>query len=146
MVMPLIPTSGSPSWIWPLKSNTRSKKAAERALIGFETIVTPPSTLCVWRMQRPTSKPLEKGELVVLDHGAIIRGYCSDMTRTVFLGKAPRQVRTLYGAVLAAQEAAKRTIRPGVKAGDVDLAARDVLKEIEAWPAISRTAPDTAPG
>jgi Xaa-Pro aminopeptidase len=97
---------------------------------AFETIVAS-GPRSAWAHARPTPKALGKGELVVLDHGAIMRGYCSDMTRTVFLGKAPRRVRTLYGAVLAAQEAAKRAIRPGVKAGDVDLAARDVLKKLK---------------
>jgi Xaa-Pro aminopeptidase len=69
--------------------------------------------------------------LVVLDQGAIIRGYCSDMTRTVFVGKASSKVRSLYGAVLEAQEAAKRAIRPGVQASDVDRAARNVLKRLK---------------
>ena len=66
--------------------------------------------------------------MVVLDQGAILRGYCSDMTRTVFLGKASRKVRSLYTAVLEAQEAGKRAIRPGVTAGDVDRATRNTLK------------------
>ena len=49
------------------------------------------------------------------------------MTRTVFVGKAPRRVREWYGAVLAAQVAAIRALQPGVTAGDVDSAARRVL-------------------
>jgi Xaa-Pro aminopeptidase len=65
--------------------------------------------------------------LVVLDQGAILRGYCSDLTRTVFVGKAPKRVRDLYNAVLEAQQAAKAAIRPGVTCGDVDRAARSVL-------------------
>ncbi|MGA7853109.1 MAG: M24 family metallopeptidase, partial [Candidatus Acidiferrales bacterium] len=77
---------------------------------------------------QPTPKLLKKNELVVLDQGAILRGYCSDMTRTVFLGRAAGRVRGLYNAVLEAQQAAKAAIRPGVKAGDVDSAARKVLR------------------
>jgi Xaa-Pro aminopeptidase len=94
---------------------------------SFETIVAS-GPRSAWAHARPTAKRLGKSELVVLDQGAIIRGYCSDMTRTVFVGKAPSKVGSLYRAVLAAQEAAKSAIRPGVTAGDVDRAARDVLK------------------
>ena len=56
---------------------------------SFETIVAS-GARSAWAHARPTSKPLRKNELVVLDQGAILRGYCSDMTRTVFLGKASR--------------------------------------------------------
>jgi Xaa-Pro aminopeptidase len=94
---------------------------------SFETIVAS-GPRSAWAHARPTAKLLRKSELVVLDQGAILRGYCSDMTRTVFVGKASRSVRGLYAAVLEAQEAGKRAIRPGVTAGEVDRAARDVLK------------------
>ena len=94
---------------------------------SFETIVAfgPHSA---WAHARPSSNPLRKSQLVVLDQGAILHGYCSDMTRTVFLGRAPANVRRLYQAVLAAQEAAKAAIKPGVSGESVDAAARRVLK------------------
>jgi Xaa-Pro aminopeptidase len=94
---------------------------------SFETIVAS-GLRSAWPHARATSKLLSKNELVVLDQGAILRGYCSDMTRTVFLGRSPTKLRRLYGAVLEAQEAAKAAIRPGVAAGDVDAAARRVLQ------------------
>jgi Xaa-Pro aminopeptidase len=94
---------------------------------SFETIVAS-GARSAWAHARPTSKLLRKNELVVLDQGAILRSYCSDMTRTVYLGKASRKVRSLYTAVLEAQEAGKQAIRPGVTAGDVDKAARNTLK------------------
>jgi Xaa-Pro aminopeptidase len=94
---------------------------------SFETIVAS-GARSAWAHARPTSKQLRKNELVVLDHGAILRGYCSDLTRTVFLGRAPAKVRRLYKAVLEAQGAARQAIRPGVKAGEVDAAARGALK------------------
>jgi Xaa-Pro aminopeptidase len=94
---------------------------------SFETIVAS-GARSAWAHARPTSKPLRKNELVVLDQGAILRGYCSDMTRTVHLGKASRRVRSLYSAVLEAQAAGKQAIRPGVTAGDVDRATRGSLK------------------
>ncbi|MDE3169195.1 MAG: aminopeptidase P family protein [Acidobacteriota bacterium] len=94
---------------------------------SFETIVAS-GERTAWPHARPTRKPIAKNELVLLDHGAILRGYCSDMTRTVFVGKAPRKIRSLYRAVLEALEAGKAAARPGVKAQDVDAAARGVLR------------------
>ncbi|MGA8145266.1 MAG: Xaa-Pro peptidase family protein [Candidatus Acidiferrales bacterium] len=94
---------------------------------SFETIVAS-GPRSAWAHAQPSSNPLRKSELVVLDQGAILRGYCSDMTRTVFLGRAPARIRRLYRAVLAAQEAARAAIRPGVSGESVDAAARRVLK------------------
>lgn len=97
---------------------------------SFDTIVAS-GPRSAWPHARPTPKLLGKSEFVVLDHGAIIRGYCSDMTRTVFLGRATRKVREVYAAVLEAQAAAKNVLRPGVRAEDVDEAARNVLKRFK---------------
>ncbi|HEY4880201.1 MAG TPA: Xaa-Pro peptidase family protein [Candidatus Acidoferrales bacterium] len=95
---------------------------------SFETIVAsgPRSARA---HARATAKLLRKNELVVMDQGAILRGYCSDMTRTVFLGRPSHRVRRLYRAVLDAQQAAKAAIEPGVTAGEVDAAARQTLKQ-----------------
>jgi Xaa-Pro aminopeptidase len=76
---------------------------------------------------RPTAKRLRKNELVVLDLGVILGHYCSDITRTVFLGRASRRIRTWYQAVLEAQTAAIAAVRAGASCGDVDAAARQVL-------------------
>lgn len=95
---------------------------------SFETIVAS-GPRSAWAHARPTAKLLKKNELVVLDQGAILRHYCSDMTRTVFTGRAPSRVRHLYSAVLEAQAAAKAAIRPGVEAATVDRAARRALEK-----------------
>lgn len=76
---------------------------------------------------RPTDKRLRKYELVVLDLGVILAHYCSDITRTVFVGRAPKRIRTWYRAVLEAQAAAIGVVRSGVTCGAVDAAARQVL-------------------
>jgi Xaa-Pro aminopeptidase len=76
---------------------------------------------------RPTAKRLRKNELVVLDLGAILAHYCSDITRTVYVGRAPARVKEWYRAVLDAQTAAIAAVRAGVSCGDVDAAARQVL-------------------
>jgi Xaa-Pro aminopeptidase len=95
---------------------------------SFETIVAsgPRSAL---PHARPTEKRLQKNELVVLDLGAILRHYCSDLTRTVFLGRAPARIRRWYKAVEQAQEAAQDALRAGVTAGSVDRAARHLLNQ-----------------
>jgi Xaa-Pro aminopeptidase len=76
---------------------------------------------------RPTAKRLRKNELVVLDLGVILGHYCSDITRTVYLGRAPKRIRTWYQAVLEAQTAAIAAAKSGAVCGDVDRAARQVL-------------------
>jgi Xaa-Pro aminopeptidase len=76
---------------------------------------------------RPTGKRLRKNELVVLDLGVILAHYCSDITRTVYVGKAPASVRKWHNAVLEAQGAAIGATKAGASTGDVDAAARQVL-------------------
>jgi Xaa-Pro aminopeptidase len=76
---------------------------------------------------RPTAKQLRKNELVVLDLGAILGHYCSDITRTVYVGTAPKRVKEWYKAVLEAQSAAIAAVRSGVTTGEVDAAARSTL-------------------
>ncbi|HET7108771.1 MAG TPA: Xaa-Pro peptidase family protein [Candidatus Acidoferrum sp.] len=95
---------------------------------SFETIVAsgPRGAL---PHARPTAKKLRKNELVVLDLGVILGHYCSDMTRTVHVGRASRRVREWYRSVQEAQEAAVNAVQAGVTCGEVDAAARDVLKK-----------------
>jgi Xaa-Pro aminopeptidase len=77
---------------------------------------------------RPTARRIGKNELVVLDLGAILRRYCSDLTRTVHVGKASTRVRQWYQAVLEAQTAARGALKSGVTCGAIDAAARNVLQ------------------
>jgi Xaa-Pro aminopeptidase len=72
---------------------------------------------------------LPRRGFVTLDFGVILNGYCSDMTRTVHLGRPTAREREAYDAVLAAQENAVAAVAAGMKAGDVDEAARSVLRE-----------------
>jgi Xaa-Pro aminopeptidase len=69
-----------------------------------------------------------KNELVVFDLGAILRRYSSDLTRTVFVGRAPAEIRRWYNAVLEAQSAARGVLRAGISASQVDAAARKALQ------------------
>jgi len=95
---------------------------------SFETIVASGARGALPHA-RPTAKKLRKNELVVLDLGAILGHYCSDMTRTVYLGRASKRVRGWYRSVQTAQEVAVAAVRDGVTCGEVDAAAREVLKK-----------------
>jgi Xaa-Pro aminopeptidase len=77
---------------------------------------------------QPTAAKLERGQLVVVDMGALENGYCSDMTRMLFLGRPGPKVKQMYAAVLEAQLAAIDCVRAGVSTARVDRAARNVLK------------------
>lgn len=74
-----------------------------------------------------TDKVIEAGDFLTLDFGCKYRGYCSDMTRTVVLGKATDKQKEIYNTVLEAQKCALSTIRAGELAKAVDEAARGVI-------------------
>lgn len=76
-----------------------------------------------------SSARLPRNGFVTLDFGVILDGYCSDMTRTVHLGKASRQEQFAYEAVLEAQQTAVDAVRPGISCAEVDEAARGVLRK-----------------
>jgi len=99
------------------------RAGAER--MSFETIVAsgPNSAL---PHARPTRRKIRRG-FVVLDYGVILGGYCSDMTRTIWVGRASKRAARIYSAVLEAQLAGIDAARSGVEAQAVDQAARDVL-------------------
>jgi Xaa-Pro aminopeptidase len=76
----------------------------------------------------PTAKEIQFGDAVVLDFGGRVDGYCSDISRTVAIGRAPPEFPAVYEAVREAQEEAIRAVRPGVPAEEVDRAAREVIE------------------
>jgi Xaa-Pro aminopeptidase len=84
---------------------------------------------------RATRAKLPRRGFVTLDFGVVLDGYCSDMTRTVHLGGAGAGERDAYDAVLEAQETAVAAVRAGVTAGEVDEAARGVLRRagLDKW-------------
>jgi Xaa-Pro aminopeptidase len=94
---------------------------------SFDTIVAFGARTALPHAQ-PTSGALSLNQLLLVDMGASRDGYASDMTRVAFLGKPGTRVRQLYRAVLDAQLAAISAVRPGVRAEQVDGAARRVLR------------------
>lgn len=77
----------------------------------------------------PTNKPIENGDFVTMDFGAVFGGYCSDMTRTVAVGYADDTMCEVYETVLAAQNAAINTARANTSTSKVDIVARDVIEK-----------------
>lgn len=77
---------------------------------------------------RPGMKEIKKGDFVTLDMGAIYEGYCSDMTRTVVVGKATPKQKRIYQLVLNAQKAGVRFCKPGRKCADVDRRTRKIIE------------------
>jgi Xaa-Pro aminopeptidase len=78
---------------------------------------------------RATGQAITPGGFVVCDFGVILAGYCSDETRTVWVGAASKDARDAYEAVREAQKASIAAVRPGVSVGEVDAAARKVLRK-----------------
>ena len=78
---------------------------------------------------RAGERILARGDLVVLDFGGVLDGYCSDLTRTVSIGPPSQEAHRLYSAVYDAQQAAIAAVRPGVQTTAVDAAARQVLED-----------------
>ena len=74
----------------------------------------------------PRNVQLEKGFLT-MDYGAKIDGYCSDMTRTIVIGKADDEMKRLYNTVLEAQLAALAAAKPGALCREMDKIARDII-------------------
>lgn len=96
--------------------------------IAFETIVASGPN---------SSKPhynnygrrIEKGDVIVLDFGCRVGGYCSDISRTVFIGEPTEEQKNIYHVVLEANERGEKAVREGVTAEEVDRAVRNVIKK-----------------
>jgi Xaa-Pro aminopeptidase len=108
---------------------------------------------------KASNLPIPPSGFVILDFGVILGGYCSDMTRTVHVGRPNQASRRMYQAVLEAQLAGIKAVKAGVETAKVDHAARKVLEkaglgeyfthstghgvglEIHEGPGLRRTAP-----
>lgn len=78
---------------------------------------------------RAGERRLRRGDSITFDLGCRYRGYCADMTRTVFLGRPDGELKRVYEAVLQAQREALAVIKPGVPCKFVDLTARQYLEQ-----------------
>lgn len=76
----------------------------------------------------PGDRRFERGDLVILDGGARVQGYCSDITRTVAVGELSDEGRRIYDLVLQANRAGVAALRPGATGAQIDVAARAVIE------------------
>lgn len=104
-----------------------ARKAGAEAM-SFETIIASGGRSALPHGR--ASQAVIPGEgFVVCDFGVILSGYCSDMTRTVYVGRPSAEARGVYQAVKQAQQAAVDAVRPGISVSEVDRAARKLLQK-----------------
>ncbi len=103
------------------------RKSGAEAL-SFDTIVATGSHGAMAHAQ-PDNRLISNGDFVVMDFGCVYNGYCSDMTRTVCLGKATDEMEKIYNTVLTAQLSSLDMLRAGVKASDVHKNAQRIIDE-----------------
>lgn len=94
--------------------------------LAFETIAVSGSASALPH-GKPRNIPLQKGFLT-MDYGAAYEGYCSDMTRTVVIGRADADMKRLYETVLHAQKAGIEAVRAGADGAALDKVARDIIE------------------
>lgn len=96
--------------------------------LSFDTIVASGTNSSMPHAQ-VTDRALENGDFVTMDFGCVYKGYCSDMTRTVAIGRPTDEMRKVYQIVLDANLRAMDGIRAGVKCSDIDALARDYIAD-----------------
>jgi len=116
-----------------LAMEIEARRAGAEAM-SFETIVASGKRSALPHGRASKAKLPHRG-FVTLDFGVLLDGYCSDMTRTVHLGRATTREWDVYHSVLEAQQAGVSAVMPGARCGDVDEAARSVLRKakLEKW-------------
>jgi Xaa-Pro aminopeptidase len=135
------------------------KRGAER--MAFDTIVASGPRAALPHAQ-PTTRSLEQGDLLLFDFGCRFRGYCSDESCTVIVGRATDEQRHIYGIVKDAHDRAIEAVRPGVKLAAIDAAAREHIDQaghgahfghgtghgiglgVHEWPVVGKDSPDVA--
>jgi Xaa-Pro aminopeptidase len=110
---------------WIIESHMRTHGAEG---VAFELIVAGGPN-AARPHARASDRPLRTGETIVIDMGARLNGYCSDLTRTFCLGEPnePGQFWEVYNTVLRAQTAAEVALRPGMTGQEGDAVARDLI-------------------
>lgn len=96
---------------------------------SYDTIVAAGPVNAALPHHRPTDAVIERGHTVIIDVGALVEGYHSDMTRTFVVGEPTAQQRELYELVLAAQQAGVAAVRPGISAKELDGVCRGIIAD-----------------
>ncbi len=96
--------------------------------LSFPTIVVSGKRTCLPHGE-PTSKIIENGDLLTLDFGAIYKGQCGDMTRTIGIGFLDDEQKKIYDIVLESQEKALRACKSGAMSQEIDRIARGTIED-----------------
>ncbi|MCR5701243.1 MAG: aminopeptidase P family protein [Lachnospiraceae bacterium] len=96
--------------------------------LSFDTIVASGANSSMPHAQ-VTDRVIENGDFVTMDFGCVYKGYCSDMTRTVAVGKPSDEMKKVYDIVLEANMRAMAGIKEGVKCNEIDSLARDYIRD-----------------
>ncbi|MGL4485030.1 MAG: M24 family metallopeptidase [Anaerovoracaceae bacterium] len=122
-------------FIEPPMTELRIAKEIERILrkLGSGDLAFP--TICVSGKRtalphgEPSHKIVREGELLTLDFGATVDGYCGDMTRTIAIGKVSAEEKNIYNIVYKSQVAGCKAARAGIKCFQLDKVCRDIIEE-----------------
>jgi Xaa-Pro aminopeptidase len=143
-----------------LELEYRMKKEGAEG-VAFDCIVAAGPRTALPHAQ-PTQRALEKGDFVLFDFGSQYRGYCSDETCTVIVGRATEDQKRIYGIVKDAHDRAIERVRPGVRLAEIDAAARGHIDQaghgehfghgtghgvglaVHEWPAVGKDSQDVA--
>ena len=121
-------------YIRPGMTELQVSDEIERTLmsLGAEGLSFP--TICVSGVNttqphgEPTDKVIEDGDFVTMDFGAVVEGYCGDMTRTI-VGHVSEKQREVYDVVLRSQLAGLDACRAGVRCRDIDAVSRNIIED-----------------
>ena len=122
-------------YIRPGMTELQLSDEIERTLmsLGAEGLSFP--TICVSGVNttqthgEPTDKVIEDGDFVTMDFGAVVEGYCGDMTRTIAVGHVSEKQREVYDVVLRSQLAGLDACRAGVRCRDIDAVSRNIIED-----------------
>ena len=122
-------------YIRPGMTELQVSDEIERTLmsLGAEGLSFP--TICVSGVNttqphgEPTDKVIEDGDFVTMDFGAVVEGYCGDMTRTIAVGHVSEKQREVYDVVLRSQLAGLDACRAGVRCRDIDAVSRNIIED-----------------
>ncbi len=122
-------------YIRPGMTEIQVAEEIEKTLMGLGAEGLAFDTICVSGEKGdqphgvPSEKIIQDGDLVTMDFGAVVRGYCGDMTRTIGIGSISRELKDAYDVVKRSQEAGLSACRAGVPCKEIDRVCRSIIEE-----------------
>jgi len=126
LLLPRIKISMSEKQVAAILTQTLLNEGGESIAFG-PVVASGPNSASPHAM--PTNRPIQAGDLLVIDWGVYVDGYPSDITRTFAVGAIDDELKQIYEIVRAANDQGKRAAKPGVSGQDVDHAARKVIED-----------------